>query len=308
MKVLLSLGCVLIGSAFFYLHFFIARPVGVGPAGPSVDRQLFDKPWSERKIVVVGIGDSVTAGLGARSREHSYVNRLVKNPVEEFDDMQGCCLSRVLPNIELINLAVSGSTSRDHELVVQQDLNQFAPDEFGIVLMTSGGNDIIHNYGRTPPREFAMYGAALTEALPWISNYEARLKKMFAAITDKFPGGCEIYIADIYDPTEGVGDAPSIFLPHWPDGLAIHRKYNEAIQSAVAAHSNVRLVAMREPFLGHGAHCRQFWRSTYRPADSHYWYFINVEDPNDRGYDAIRRIFMNTILAESSLVPRVSKR
>ena len=26
--------------------------------------------------------------------------------------------------------------------------------------------------------------------------------------------------------------------------------------------------------------------------DPHYWFFDNVEKPNDRGYDAIRRIFL----------------
>ena len=32
-------------------------------------------------------------------------------------------------------------------------------DVFGLVVMSSGGNDLIHWYGRTPPREAAMYGA-----------------------------------------------------------------------------------------------------------------------------------------------------
>jgi hypothetical protein len=30
------------------------------------------------------------------------------------------------------------------------------------------------------------------------------------------------------------------------------------------------------------------------------WYHINVEDPNDRGYDALRRLFLNAIAAELS--------
>ncbi|MBC8117927.1 MAG: hypothetical protein H7062_26345 [Candidatus Saccharimonas sp.] len=37
---------------------------------------------------------------------------------------------------------------------------------------------------------------------------------------------------------------------------------------------------MRAEFLGHGIHC------------THYWYWDNLEDPNDRGYDAIRRLFL----------------
>jgi hypothetical protein len=41
-----------------------------------------------------------------------------------------------------------------------------------------------------------------------------------------------------------------------------------------------------------GIHCTQFWREHYRRDDPHYWYADNLEDPNIRGYDAIRRVFL----------------
>lgn len=44
--------------------------------------------------------------------------------------------------------------------------------------------------------------------------------------------------------------------------------------------------------MGHGIHCRQFWHRHYDSTDPHYWDFDNLEDPNDRGYDAIRRPFL----------------
>lgn len=98
--------------------------------------------------------------------------------------------------------------------------------------MKSGGNDLIHSYGRRPPRECAMYSAALEQAEPWIENFQVRLDTMIQEISAKFPLGCEVYIADIFNPTNGVGDAPSIFLPDWPDGLAIHARYNEALSQS----------------------------------------------------------------------------
>ena len=45
-------------------------------------------------------------------------------------------------------------------------------------------------------------------------------------------------------------------------------------------------------FLGHGIHCAKFWHPHYRRDDPHYWYGVNLEDPNDRGYDAVRRVFL----------------
>ena len=151
-----------------------------------------------------------------------------------------------------------------------------------------------------------MYGATLAQAEPWIEAFRLRLESMIRQIDASFPGGCEIYLADIYDPTDGVGDAPSVYLPHWPAGLAIHARYNEVIADCAVARPNVHVVPLRDMFLGHGSHCRQFWRATYVPDDPHYWYYDNVEDPNDRGYDAIRRVFLNTIVGHSVLVPRRS--
>ncbi len=215
--------------------------------------------------------------------------------------MQDVCLTRVLPNMESENLAISGSTSMEHLLTIEKRLQPRSPNVFGIIVMTSGGNDLIHSYGRSPPRECAMYGATLDQALPWIDAFHARLDSMYAVISQRFPGGFEIFIADIYDPTDGVGDAPSVYLPHWQDGLLIHAKYNLAINRFAESHPNVYVVPLHRTFLGHGSHCRQFWRSTYASQDPHYWYYSNIEDPNDRGYDAIRRVFLKEIAERTSV-------
>ncbi|HBJ38984.1 MAG TPA: hypothetical protein DDZ51_30405 [Planctomycetaceae bacterium] len=281
---------------------FYSRPVGIGPAGPPVDRSLFLETWTDRPVRVIGIGDSITAGLGADSSSHTFFNRVIINPKDEFEEMQGICLTAVLPNLQHKNYAMSGSESCWHWDMIHERL-ETTEDAFGIVLMTSGGNDLIHSYGRSPPRECAMYGATLQQARPWIENYRLRLEQMFSMINDRFPLGCEIYIGDIYDPTDGVGDAPSIFLPDWADGLAIHASYNEVIRQVASRFDYVHVVPLHETFLGHGSHCRQFWRSTYDKNDPHYWFFANIEDPNDRGYDAIRRVYLNTIVKKSQLIP-----
>jgi lysophospholipase L1-like esterase len=298
---LVVFGGLLIGLAAFYIQFFIARPIGSGPAGPTVQKEPFKKPWSERKVILLGIGDSITAGLGAKSKDHSYFNRLIANPSDEFDDMEGLCLMNVLPNLASKNIAVSGSTSLDHLEAIKTRLTPFPEEQFGIIVFTTGGNDLIHSYGRMPPKEGAMYGATLEQAKPWINAFEDRLQEMIECITSLFPGGCEIYLADIYDPTDGVGDAPSVYLPPWKDGLAIHARYNSILHECAERTENVHLVPLHKTFLGHGAHCRQFWRTHYDSKDPHYWFYSNIEDPNDRGYDAIRRIFLTTIVESTQL-------
>jgi hypothetical protein len=59
-------GLVLVGGMAAYLFFSFARPAGSGPAGPTIDHGMFSSAWTSRRILLVGLGDSVTAGFGAR--------------------------------------------------------------------------------------------------------------------------------------------------------------------------------------------------------------------------------------------------
>jgi lysophospholipase L1-like esterase len=310
LTLLVVIGLVLVACAGAYIEFHFDLRPGSGPAGPPVPLEPFQKEWSDRKILLLGVGDSVTAGFGAR-RGYSYFDRLAVNPADEFSDMHGRCLTRVLPNLVSQNIAVSGSNSLDHVRHIREKLAAQPADTFGLVVMTSGGNDLIHWYGRSPPKEGAMYGATRSMAQPWIANYEGRLDELFGLIRERFPGGCLIFIADIYDPSDGRGDPESAWLPAWPDVSEIHAAYNAAIVRAAQRHPNVHVVPMHQEFLGHGIHCRKFWHSNYRSADPYYWYAPNLEDPNERGYDAIRRVFLKSILecgdASPLSIPSISR-
>ena len=299
---------VLVAGALAYRHFWFSRPIGHGPAGPPVPREPFQQVWSDRKVLLLGLGDSITAGFGV-GEAHSYVSRLAQNPEDEWPDMKGICLRAVLPNLRVLNLAVSGSTSLQHEEIIARRLERQPADVFGLVVMTTGGNDLIHNYGRTPPREGAMCGATFEQASSWIQAFEKRLDRIVGLIAERFPGGCHIFLGDIYDPTDGLGDAQNAGLPKWPDGLEIVDAYNEILHVCAARRTNVHVVLIREGFLGHGIHCLQFWRQNYCPADPTYWYGTNLEDPNDRGYDALRRLFLIEIVkAEQPMFGRIVRK
>lgn len=283
-------GLLLIGGLFFH-HFWLDLPVGSGPAGPSVPRRPFERMWTERPVLLVGLGDSVTAGFGS-TPGHSYFERLSKNPPDEWPEMRGISLGAVLPHLQSRNLAVSGTTSPYHLKHELPRLPRAARSTLGLVVITTGGNDLIHDYGRTPPREAAMYGATLQQARPWIAAYEQRLNLLLDSVHDRFPGGRHVFLANIFDPTDGVGDARHLGLPGWKDGLKILEAYNEAIQRAAAGRAWVHVVDIHGALLGHGIYCRQPWRAHYHATDPHYWYSPIFEDPNDRGYDALRRLFL----------------
>lgn len=275
-------------------YFYLWLPVGAGPVGVKVSREPFTKTWTDQSVVLLGLGDSVTAGFGAR-RGYDYFSRLAQNPSDEWLDMQGICLKSVFPHFTARNQAVSGSTSFEHLRQVSR-LAVYPTNVLGIVVMTTGGNDIIHDYGRSAPREGAMFGASWEQAQPWIKSFDQRLEEILQHLQRAFPGGCHIFLATIYDPSDMTGTAMAVGLPRWKDGLRIHAAYNEVITRFAARHSDVvHLVDIRTPLLGHGLTCRQFWREHYRADDPHYWYLSNFEDPNERGYDALRRLFLNEI-------------
>ncbi len=270
------------------------RPMGQGPAGPTPDARCFSRPWSERNIVVLALGDSITRGYGA-SRPLSYVGLLIQNHAA-YPDMAGKDLKTIFPNLDLLNMAVDYTTTSDHLERQLPKIQRYPPDVFGIVLITSGGNDLIHDYGRSAPRDGALYGCTTTQAQTWTDNIQTRLRQVLQNVTAKFPGGCEIFLANLYDPTDGVGDPQSFGLPRWPDAVEVLAMTNRKIEGLCDEFSNVHVVDIHTPFLGHGIHCRDWWRKCYRRNDPTWWYSPNLEDPNVRGHDCIRRCFLETIV------------
>jgi hypothetical protein len=290
-----ALAAVLIGGI---AYFNIYLPQGKGPAGPDVPAEPFKHVWSQRKALLFGIGDDITDGSSVQEG-FSYFQRLVKNPADDSSDMLDKNLSAVFPNLTTTNVASSWTSSIHHHPPLEM-MAKNPEDVLGIVVMTTGCNDILHSYREKPPAEGAMYGATIEQALPWLDNFQKRLDEMVTQIKYLFPGGCHIFIANIYDLTDGTGDVSTWFtrLPAWPDGLAILEGYNEIIKECADKYDYVHLVDIHKTFLGHGIHCRKFWIENYCWRDPTYWYQSKAQDPsaNERGHDAIRRLFLNEII------------
>jgi hypothetical protein len=167
-------------------------------------------------------------------------------------------------------------------------------------VLSTGGIDLIHDYGAQPPRDEAIYGATWEVGKVLADKFRGRLDQLLDELTSRFPGGSEIFVATIFDPTDGVGDIENTDpllrlvkpLPPWPDGLKIHGAFNDHIRAAARARKNVQVVDVYDALLGHGLHCRDTGNAHYHPDDPTTWLYFNVEDPNTRGYDAIRRSFL----------------
>lgn len=270
-----------------------SSPYSLGSPKPSteslhvpVPELAKGRPWTTKPVHLVGFGDSMTVGFGA-TEGRGYFQLLAdsKDPLSLFPHFSA---------LEARNYAISGTTSLEHLEQQLPGIPVAPPEVRGWIVVTTGGNDLIHNYGRTRPKEGAMYGATLQQAAPWIANYEQRLNAILLGLRDRYPGGCDVFLANIYDPTDGVGDIENagLNLPPWPEALPIHTAYNTVIASTAERLPWVHLVDIHSEFLGHGIHHAQANSAHYRPEDASYWYFANLEDPNDLGYEALRRIFL----------------
>jgi len=291
-----------IASIVLLLAWWLARvpaPMGSGPAGATVDAARFEQHWLKQPVALVSLGDSVSTGYGA-GKGMGYFDLIQHNADDAYPAMRALDLHRVLDIRYVERLAANSTSSIEHEGVIQR-MQVWPADTFGLVCMTTGGIDLIHQYGKARPRDGAMYGADWATAEPWIRNFEQRLDRMLELLKGKFPGGCAVFLATIYDPTDSVGDienaGPMFWLPAWPDAKRIHTEYNEVIRRACARHDQAHVVDVCAALLGHGIHCNEPGNPHYDADDPTYWYFINLEDPNQRGYDAIRRAFLNAISA-----------
>ncbi|MBT9588440.1 SGNH/GDSL hydrolase family protein [bacterium] len=242
--------------------------------------QSASPPWSQRKVQLVGLGDSITRGFGA-------------SPGQAYFEQLTVLLKARLPNLTAVNYAESTTTSGRHLQTQLPRVKQAPADTLGLVVVTTGGNDLIHNYGRSRPREEAMYGATFDQAQPWVSRFGKRTDQLLDGLNARFPGGVRIFLANIYDPTDGRGDIENsgLPLPAWPDGTRLLACYNEILADRAARRPEVYPVDLHKEFMGHGIH------HGVQP----YYYYANLEDPNDAGYSRITRLFEAAI--EASIPP-----
>ncbi len=116
-------------------------------------------------------------------------------------------------------------------------------------------------------------------------NFDQRLETIARRVRETFPGGCQIFIANIYDPSDGAMGTSRTRAAAWPDGLQVLAAYNQVLAK----------LAERNPMCILLTCTRCSWdmesiaavlASALQTSDPHYWYWDNLEDPNDRGYDA----------------------
>ena len=106
-----------------------------------------------------------------------------------------------------------------------------------------------------------------------------------------FPDGTWIYLTNVYEPSDGVGQADACFFGL---DLAYALDSLEQVNAAVRAQSEEYGIAwldMNGHFKGHGYYAEDPDNAYHHPDDPSLWFDSDCIHPNDRGHHEIRRQF-----------------
>jgi lysophospholipase L1-like esterase len=212
----------------------------------------------------------VSAAVGAGSL-------LFRNVNEVWPDFAGRDIFTAFPQANFVNLACDGASTFD---LLETDYLDFLAkyqEQFVVVTITIGGNDLLDLISLT--------GTGENSLQPQIEQILSRYAAVLDQITGYLPRAV-IIGSTIYDPTDGAGDLPGFgnILAKLPYSL------NQGIKDCLRQKSAL-LVDTHQHFLGHGMSV---------PADVR-WYWTSPIEPSARGASELRRLWLEKLISVSIL-------
>lgn len=234
---------------------------------------------------VVFLGDSITAGYGASKQKLSYPRLLKENDDDTWPDAADLDFPGLYgADPEIVDVSQPGATTGS--MVGQQlpDVTSSLGDTVSgttVVIVTIVGNDV-QGILLTPDQA--------DETIVSITDNLAEFYDYFADPV-RFPDGSFVYLANVYEPSDGVGQADECFY-----GLDLSSALDtlDQVNAATLAQAQERGVAwidMHGHFLGHGYHASESDNPYYEADDPSLWFADDCIHPNDRGHHEIRRLF-----------------
>ena len=260
-------------------------PPDAAPPAPGTHHQSFVPeglmPDSASRVVV--LGDSISAGAGAGGERFVYHALLVSNDDSTYPDEASTDLESLTGGeVEVVDVSRGGARSRNLPGQTDAVASRLTLPASGhtVVVLTIGGNDLQSAIGGGDPT-----GRLLTEAL---ANIRAMVE--FFQDPGRFPDGSSIYLANVYDPSDGVARIATCFfglsLPQLVSALDVwSERYME-----LGREMGFAVVDTLGAFHGHGPHSSDMSNPFYDAEDPTMW-FSDCIHPNPRGHHELRRLF-----------------
>lgn len=258
---------------------------------PGVDSFVppsFPAPAAARYVT---FGDSITAGYGVQNQDNTYRELLLRNNDRSYPDDAGLDLATTYGALEDLDVSFNGATTDD---VVQYQLpaieDAWGPVVDGPVLVagTIGGNDLMA----------VLFSLGDIDA--GVATILDNLRTIGAFFGDeqRFPDGAYLAITNVYEPTDGEGQAAECFY-----GLDLSSFIEDfdglnASSRALAEEQGWAWVDLRGHFLGHGFNHDDAGADAYDADDPTLWFQDDCIHPNVRGHHELRRLFRSAFDAE----------
>lgn len=241
---------------------------------------------------VIFLGDSITDGVGASRDELAYTALIQANASATWPAADGLDLESRFGNVEVVDRSRGGATTdslRYGQLdALEEDLGSAVAGQTA-VLITIAGNDVqtlILNADET--KEVT---ADILDNLEY--TYD------FFADPVRFPDGAWVYLASVYEPSDGVGQVDACFFGlELSETLVSLGQVNDAVRGQ-AEERGIAWLDMHGHFLGHGYYAEDPANRYHHPEDPTLWFADDCIHPNDRGHHEIRRLFWYAVAGEA---------
>ncbi|MBB4826053.1 lysophospholipase L1-like esterase [Sporosarcina luteola] len=206
-------------------------------------------------VHVVGLGDSLTEGVGDERKKGGYFGRMTKN-MERWKGVK---------EIESINLAKRGR--RSDELIKQLEEPEVQSEikKADVIYLTIGGNDIMKVVKAN------IFKLKMKPFYAELGHYENRLDEVFKMIRG-LNGDAIIVIAGLYNPFSIVTDEPNEFE-------TIIEDWNEAIEVQAIMDGKACFVPVIDLF----------------DTNEDLVYHTDFFHPNAKGYDTMAERYAESI-------------
>jgi lysophospholipase L1-like esterase len=263
---------------------------------------------------VVFLGDSITVGTPPTPWEIYYRSQLADVLATQFDltygvleqlwkpfnPVDGTALVR-----EAGDFASCARWGARNEDLLQDDtqLETCFPvdkrDRRTLVIITSGGNDL------AKLTRSAMDGATTDELWTQTQSFVQDLRdaiNWLVAEPPKFPHGIFVIFANLYEFTDGTGEAPACdtsALAGFDEPAPLHLLdmfvwANEQYLN-LAVETGTDMVFMSEAFCGHGFNRDDPTSPCYRGPGTEPWFDLTCLHPNPTGHIELARMFLSVV-------------
>lgn len=208
-----------------------------------------------KEIRTVGLGDSLTQGVGDELKKDGYFGRL-KNEMFSWEGVK---------DVKANNLAKRGLRSDQLLVQLEESYDQSLVKEADIILMTIGGNDVMKVVKKN------LFNLEKSPFYEELRQYEIRLDELFGMIR-ALNGDAVIVIAGLYNPFSIVTEEANEFED-------IIEDWNKAIEVRTVLDSKSCFVPVTDLF----------------DSNATMVYHTDFFHPNAKGYDSMTKRFLDKL-------------